>query len=69
MTTREKLTLMQDIKRKNDITWSKYANQSRPRWTWEQPTRQKFRPFEGIWTQCIMCICIPIALLLFLLTV
>lgn len=68
MTTREKLILMQDIKRKNDITWSRYAAQSRPGWTWEQPTRQKVRPFEGIGSQCILSICVPLLLVLFMLT-
>lgn len=66
MTTKEKLILMQDIKRKNDIAWSKYANQPRRYWTWDVDVKKPFNPFDNIGTQCILAVCIPVLLVLFL---
>lgn len=66
MTTREKLILMQDIKRKNDISWSRYANQPRQYWTWEADVKKPFRPFDGVAGFCILMVCIPVLLVLFL---
>lgn len=66
MTTKERLTLMDDIKRKNDAAWRKYAKQSRPGWTWGADIRRQFRPFDGIGTQIILAVCIPLLLVLFL---
>ncbi len=65
MTMKEKLILMQDIKRKNDIAWSKYAKQSRPCWTWEADVRKPFRPFDGFGGLCILLFCVPVLLVLF----
>ena len=66
MTTREKLILMDDIKRKNDLTWSKYANQPRRYWTWEADVKKPFRPFDSIGAKCVLAICVPVMLVLFL---
>lgn len=66
MTTKERLILMDDIKRKNDITWSKYAKQPRQRWTWEADVRKPFNPFADFGTQCILAVCVPLLLVLFL---
>lgn len=66
MTTREKLILMDDIKRKNDTTWSKYANQPRRYWTWEADVKKPFRPFDSIGAKCVLAICVPVMLVLFL---
>lgn len=67
MTTKERLILMDDIKRKNDIAWSKYAKTSRPCWTWEADVRKPFRPFDSIGTQCMLAVCVPVLLVLFVL--
>lgn len=67
MTTREKLILMQDIKRKNDISWSRYANNPRPGWTWEADVKKPFRPFDSIGSQCLLAVCVPVLLVLFVL--
>lgn len=67
MTTREKLILMQDIKRKNDISWSRYANQPRQRWTWEADVKKPFNPFDSIGSQILLALCIPVLLVLFVL--
>ena len=69
MTTKEKLILMQDIKRKNDIAWSRYAKQSRPGWTWEADVRKPFRPFDGFGGFCVLMVCVPALLVLFLMMV
>jgi hypothetical protein len=66
MTTKEKLILMQDIKRKNDIAWSKYAKQSRPGWTWDMDVKKPFRPFGSFGGMCILTICVPVLLVLLL---
>ena len=96
MTTKERLILMDDIKRKNDIAWGKYANQTgsigqatpdervrmlalRPAkpaagqlldagrmWTWEADVKKPFRPFDGVAGFCILMVCIPVLLVLFL---
>lgn len=65
MTTREKLILMQDIKRKNDISWSRYAKQPRQHWTWEADVKKPFRPFDSVPGFCILFVCIPALLVLF----
>ncbi len=65
MTTKEKLILMQDIKRKNDIAWSKYAKQSRPGWTWDMDVRKPFRPFDSFGSQCLLAVCVAGMLALF----
>ena len=64
MTTKERLILMEDIKRKNDAAWSKYAKQSRPGWTWDMDVKRQFRPFDSIGAQCILTICVPALLIL-----
>lgn len=66
MTMKERLILMDDIKRKNDITWSKYAKQPRRYWTWDADVKKPFNPFAGIGTQCILAACVPLMLVLFL---
>ena len=66
MTTKERLVLMDDIKRKNDITWSKYAKQPRRYWTWEADVKRQFRPFDSIGSQCLLAVCVPVLLVLFL---
>lgn len=65
MTTKERLILMDDIKRKNDITWSKYAKQPRRYWTWDADVKKPFNPFAGIGTQCILAVCVLFMLVLF----
>ena len=66
MTTKERLALMEEIKRKNDVAWQKYAKQSRPGWTWEADVKRQFRPFDSIGAQCILAACVPVLLVLFL---
>lgn len=66
MTTKERLILMDDIKRKNDIAWSKYAKQPRQRWTWEADVRKPFNPFDSIGGMCMLMVCVPLMLVLFL---
>ena len=65
MTTREKLILMDDIRRKNDISWSRYANYPRQRWTWEADVKKPFRPFDSLGAKCVLAFCIPVLLVLF----
>lgn len=65
MTTREKLILMDDIRRKNDISWSRYAKQPRQYWTWEADIKKPFNPFGSIGAQCVLFFCIPALLVLF----
>lgn len=65
MTTREKLILMDDIKRKNDITWSKYAKQPRRYWEWSADVKKPFNPFEGIGSQVLLGLCLSGMLVLF----
>ena len=67
MTTREKLILMDDIKRKNDISWSRYASQPRQYWTWEADVKKPFRPFDGVGGLCWVLFCFPVLLVLFVL--
>lgn len=64
MTTKERLVLMEEIKRKNDAAWQKYAKQSRPGWTWDMDVRRQFRPFDSIGAQCMLAICVPVLLVL-----
>lgn len=66
MTTREKLILMDDIRRKNDATWGKYAQTPRQYWTWEADVKKPFRPFDGFGAQCVLALCVPLLLVLFL---
>ena len=65
MTMKEKLILMQDIKRKNDAAWGKYANQPRRYWTWDVDVKKPFNPFDGFGGFCILLVCIPALLVLF----
>ncbi len=65
MTTKERLILMDDIKRKNDIAWSKYAKQPRRYWTWDADVRKPFNPFGNIGGMCLLMICVPALLALF----
>lgn len=65
MTIREKLILMDDIRRKNDISWSRYANQPRRYWTWQADVRKPFQPFDSIGSQIILALCISGLLALF----
>jgi len=67
MTTREKLILMQDIKRKNDISWSRYAQTPRRYWTWQADVKRPFNPFAGFGAQCVLAVCVPLMLVLFVL--
>ncbi len=69
MTTKEKLILMQDIKRKNDIAWGKYAKQSRPCWTWDVDVKKPFNPFDSFGGFCVLLICVPALLVLLVLLV
>lgn len=64
MTIKEKLILMDDIKRKNDIAWSKYAQQAPRRWTWDMDVRKPFRPFDGFGGFFVLMVCIPMMLVL-----
>ena len=65
MTMKERLILMQDIKRKNDIAWGKYAKQQRCCWTWDMDVRKPFRPFDSFGGFCVLFFCIPALLVLF----
>lgn len=65
MTTREKLILMDDIRRKNDTTWSRYANHPRQRWTWAADVKKPFRPFDSFGSQLVLMFCVPVLLVLF----
>lgn len=65
MTTKEKLILMDDIKRKNDISWSKYANQPRRYWTWDADVKKPFRPFDSFGSKLLLAMCISALLVLF----
>lgn len=65
MTTKERLILMDDIKRKNDIAWSKYAKQPRQSWSWDADVRKPFNPFDGIGGMCLLMVCVPALLALF----
>lgn len=65
MTTREKLILMDDIKRKNNISWSKYAHTPRRYWTWEADVKKPFNPFDGFGAKCVLTICGMLLLVLF----
>ena len=67
MTTKERLALMEEIKRKNDTAWSKYAKQSRPGWTWDMDVRKPFRPFDSFGSQCLLAVCVSGMLALFVL--
>ena len=67
MTAKERLALMEEIKRKNDAAWSKYTKQSRPGWTWDMDVKRQFRPFDSIGTQIVLAVCIPLLLVLFVL--
>ena len=62
MTTKEKLILMEEIKRKNDAAWSKYAKQSRPGWTWDMDVRHHRFDREGF--AVTLTICFPLLLAL-----
>lgn len=66
MTTREKLLLMDDIRHKNDASWGKYAQTPRRYWTWEADVKRPFRPFAGFGAQCVLALCVPLLLVLFL---
>ena len=66
MTTKERLALMEEIKRKNDAAWSKYTKQSRPGWKWDMDVRKPFRPFDSFGGMCLLMICVPGLLVLFL---
>lgn len=67
MTTKERLALMEEIKQKNDEAWSKYTHKPTPGWTWEQPNKQRFRPFETTGEKCILTGCGALMLVLFVL--
>lgn len=64
MTTKERLALMEEIKRKNDAAWSKYAKQPRRYWTWDVDVKKPFNPFEGFGGLCVLIVCIPALLVL-----
>lgn len=66
MTTKEKLILMDDIRRKNDISWGKYAKQPRQYWTWQADVKRPFNPFAGFGAKCVLAFCVPLLLVLFL---
>lgn len=65
MTIREMLILMDDIRRKNDTTWSRYANQPRRYWTWQADVKKPFRPFDGVGAQILLAVCVSGLLALF----
>ena len=65
MTTREKLILMDDIRRKNDATWGKYARTPRRYWEWSADVKKPFNPFAGVSGFCILFVCVPLLLVLF----
>ena len=67
MTTREKLILMDDIRRKNDISWSRYADYPRQRWTWQADVKKPLNPFDSFGLKCVCIACFPVLLVLFLL--
>lgn len=69
MTTKERLILMDDIKRKNDIAWGKYAKQQRCCWTWEADVKKPFNPFDSIGAKCILVVCVSVMLVLVVLMV
>ena len=65
MTIKERLILMDDIRCKNDATWGKYAQTPRRYWTWEADVKKPFRPFDSVSGFCILFVCIPTLLVLF----
>lgn len=65
MTIKERLILMEDIKCKNDIAWSKYAKQPRRYWTWAADVKKPFNPFGGIGAKFMLMICGALMLVLF----
>ena len=64
MTTKERLALMEEIKRKNDAAWMKYTKQSRPGWTWQMDVRKPFRPFDSFGGFFVLTVCVPVLLVL-----
>ena len=65
MNTKERLALMDEIKRKNDAAWQKYTKQSRPGWTWQADVKKPFRPFDSFGSQLVLMFCVPVLLVLF----
>ena len=65
MTIKERLILMEDIKNKNDVAWSKYAKQHRMYWTWAADVKKPFNPFNGIGAKCMLVICGTLMLVMF----
>lgn len=65
MTTKERLALMEEIKRKNDAAWSKYAHQPRQRWTWDMDVRCK--PIDNTGFTITLMVCFPVLLVLIVL--
>lgn len=66
MTTKEKLILMDEIKRKNDAAWSKYAHQPRQRWTWDTVERRDRFDLEGFAITLMICFPLLLALIVFM---
>ena len=64
MTTKERLTLMDEIAQKNDAAWRKYATQTRPGWTWERRPQHKAHTLHTLCEMCIIVFCIPAMLAL-----
>lgn len=64
MTTKDRLALMDEISRKNDAAWSRYAVQARPGWTWKPVPRQKAHTLHTLCDVCILVFCIPAMLAL-----
>lgn len=67
MTTKERLILMDDIKRKNDAAWSKYSHQSSPYWAWTADVKKPFNPFDSIGGKILIAVCVPALMVLFVL--
>lgn len=66
MTIKERLTLMDDIRNKNNATWGKYAQTPRRYWEWSADVKKPFNPFAGFGAKCVLAVCVPLMLVLFL---
>ena len=62
MTTKDRLILMEEIKRKNDLAWRKYSTPARPRWTWDAIPQPTYNPFTSTPAKVILVSCLTLAL-------
>ena len=64
MTIKDRLALMDEITQKNNAAWRKYAEQSRPGWTWNEVPRKSYRPFDTLGEKIVLALCVPVMLTL-----